>query len=122
MGRIVPSTIAHRLPKPFHCVSAPRTLLVFALLATIARLGFVWLTEPSPADAYYYLCSRRLAPAYFDGPAGTALLTELASVYGKSDVIWRMTAPSGALSPRVLASVSFDNFLTHAEGRMWLSS
>jgi hypothetical protein len=97
MGRIVPSTIAHRLPKPFHCVSAPRTLLVFALLATIARLGFVWLTEPSPADAYYYLCSRRLAPAYFDGPAGTALLTELASVYGKSDVIWRMTAPLWSL-------------------------
>ena len=57
----------------------------------------MWLTEPSPAEAYYYLCSQRLAPAYFDGPAGTALVTELASVYGKSDVIWRMTAPLWSL-------------------------
>jgi hypothetical protein len=97
MGRLVASALAHRLPKPSGCVSAPRTLLLFALVATIARVGFVWLTEPSPAEAYYYLCSQRLAPAYFDGPAGTALLTELASVYGKSDVIWRMTAPLWSL-------------------------
>jgi hypothetical protein len=78
-------------------VSAPRTLLFFALVVTMARLGFVWLTEPAPSEAYYYLCSQRLAPAFFDGPAGTALLTELASVYGKSDVIWRMTAPLWSL-------------------------
>ena len=78
-------------------MSAPKTLLVFALALTIARLGFVWFTEPSPGEAYYYLCSQRLAPAYFDGPAGTALLTELVSVYGKSDVIWRLTAPLWSL-------------------------
>jgi 4-amino-4-deoxy-L-arabinose transferase-like glycosyltransferase len=78
-------------------MTAPRTLLVLILVATIARAAFVWLTEPSPGEAYYYLCSQRLAPAYFDGPAGTALLTEVASVYGKSDVIWRMTAPLWSL-------------------------
>ena len=72
-------------------------LLLFALVTAIARLAFVWNTEPSPAEAYYYLCSQRLAPAYFDGPAGTALLTELASVLAKSDVFWRMTAPLWSL-------------------------
>ncbi len=78
-------------------MSAPKTFLVLALVMTIARLGFVWLTEPSPEEAYYYLCSQRLAPAYFDGPAGTAFLTELASVYGTSDAIWRLTAPLWSL-------------------------
>ena len=97
MGRVLASALAHRPPKSSCCVSAPRTLLLFALVVTIARLVFVWLTEPSPTEAYYYLCSQRLAPAYFDGPAGTALLTELASVYAKSDAIWRMTAPLWSL-------------------------
>ncbi len=97
MGEKLASGIAHHLPKSSCCVSAPRTLLLFALAVTVARLAFVWLTEPSPAEAYYYLCSQRLAPAYFDGPAGTALVTELASVYGKSDIIWRLTAPLWSL-------------------------
>ena len=74
-------------------MSGPRTLLILALAATIARAGFVLLTEPSPQEAYYFICSQRPAPAYFDGPGGTAFLTELASAYGKSDVIWRLSAP-----------------------------
>ena len=97
MGEMLASAVAQRVPKSSGCVSAPRTLLLFALVVTIARVGFVWLTEPSAAEAYYYLCSQRLAPAYFDGPAGTALVTEFASVYGKSDVIWRLTAPLWSL-------------------------
>jgi hypothetical protein len=51
------------------------------------------MAEPSPQEAYYFICSQRLAPAYFDGPGGTAFVTELASVYAKSDVIWRLVAP-----------------------------
>lgn len=68
-------------------------LVVFALAATIARAAFVWFTEPSPEEAYHFLCSQRLAPAFFDGPAGTAFVTEVASVYAKSDHLWRLSAP-----------------------------
>jgi hypothetical protein len=93
MGRIVGSAIARQVSKPTCGVSGPKALLVFVLAATIARAGFVWLTEPSPEEAYYFLCSQRPAPAYFDGPGGTAFLTGLADAYGKSDVIWRLAAP-----------------------------
>jgi len=74
-----------------------KTLLLFALAATIARVAFVWFTDPSPQEAYYFLCSQRPAPAYFDGPGGTAFVTGFASTDGKSDIIWRLTAPFWAL-------------------------
>jgi hypothetical protein len=73
------------------------TLLLFAVVATIARGLFVWFTDPTPQDAYYFLCSQRPAPAYFDGPGGTAFVTRLASTDGTSDIIWRLTAPMWAL-------------------------
>ncbi len=67
------------------------------MAATIARMAAVWLTDPSPQEAYYFLCSQRPAPAYFDGPGGTAFVTGLASADGKSDIAWRLTAPFWAL-------------------------
>ncbi|HEY5780043.1 MAG TPA: glycosyltransferase family 39 protein [Terrimicrobiaceae bacterium] len=82
-------------------MSGLKTLLVFVLAATIARVAFVWFTEPTPQEAYYFLCSQRPAPAYFDGPGGTAFVTELASIYGKSDVLWRLTAPFWGLCATV---------------------
>ncbi|MGB8464857.1 MAG: hypothetical protein WCE49_07930, partial [Terrimicrobiaceae bacterium] len=60
-----------------------KTLLVFAIVATLARAAAVWLTDPSPQEAYYFLCSQRPAPAYFDGPGGTAFVTGLAGADGK---------------------------------------
>ena len=78
-------------------MSGPRALLILAIVATTARAAFVWFSEPSPQEAYYFICSQRPAPAYFDGPGGTAFLTELASAYEKSDVIWRLTAPLWSL-------------------------
>ena len=61
-------------------------------------MAVVWLTDPSPQEAYYFLCSQKPAPAYFDGPAGTAFVTGLVnSVEDKSDIIWRLTAPFWAL-------------------------
>jgi hypothetical protein len=75
-----------------------KTLLVFAIAATAARVAGVWLTDPSPQEAYYFLCSQKPAPAYFDGPGGTAFATGLAaSLEGKSDVVWRLAAPFWAL-------------------------
>jgi hypothetical protein len=73
-----------------------KALLLFAVAATAARIGGVWFTEPSPQEAYYFLCSQRLAPAYFDGPAGTAFLTWVAATY-ESEIIWRLVAPLWAL-------------------------
>ena len=70
-----------------------KTLLVFAIVATLARAAAVWLTDPSPQEAYYFLCSQRPAPAYFDGPGGTAFVTGLAGADGKSDIVWRLTSP-----------------------------
>jgi hypothetical protein len=93
-------------------VSGFKTLLIFALVATIARAVFVWLTEPSPQEAYYFICSQRPAPAYFDGPGGTAFVTELASAYTKSDVVWRLTAPLWGL----LATFTCFGLVRHLAG------
>ena len=78
-------------------MSGLKTLVLFAMVATAARIAAVWLTDPSPQEAYYFLCSQRPAPAYFDGPGGTAFVTGLASGDGKSDIVWRLTAPLWAL-------------------------
>ena len=78
-------------------MSGSKTLLLLAIAATVARMAAVWFTDPSPQEAYYFLCSQRPAPAYFDGPGGTALVTGLASANGKSDIVWRLTAPFWAL-------------------------
>jgi len=49
---------------------------VFVFLAVLTLLRCVWLSLQSiaPQEAYYWMCSDRLASAFFDGPPGTALL------------------------------------------------
>ena len=78
-------------------MSGLKTFFLLALVATAARMTGVWLTDPAPQEAYYYLCAQRPAPAYFDGPGGTAFVTGLASGDGRSDIVWRLTAPFWAL-------------------------
>ena len=73
------------------------TLLLFAIAATAARVAVVWFTDPSPSEAYYFLCSQNPAPAYFDGPGGTAAVTGFASLEANSDIAWRVVAPIWAL-------------------------
>jgi len=53
-----------------------RTKWVFAVLlaATACRTGWVWMHEAAPVEAYFWMCSQRLAPGFFDGPPGTAFL------------------------------------------------
>ncbi len=71
----------------------PKTfLLLFALLATFIRLFIAWHYEPTPQETYYYLCAQQPAPAYFDGPSGTAILTSLLGEY------WKLAAPLWALA------------------------
>ena len=67
-------------------------LLLFALVATLARLFIAWHYEPSPQETYYFLCAQQPAPAYFDGPAGTAILTKMLGEY------WKLAAPLWALA------------------------
>ena len=51
-----------------------KTKSVFAILVALAALRCVWVAMQaiSPHEAYYWMCSEWMAPAFFDGPAGTA--------------------------------------------------
>jgi hypothetical protein len=72
---------------------------VLALLAlTVLRAAFVSFEDISPYEAYYALCARHPAPAYFDGPPGTMALAALGEVAMQApDAIWRWWAPTWAL-------------------------
>lgn len=47
-------------------------ILGFLLLLTILRCVWVYANPVAPSETYFWLCSERLAPAFFDGPAATA--------------------------------------------------
>lgn len=70
-------------------------------VVTVLRLGLVAGEDPSPAEAYYYLCGQQPAPAYFDGPAGTARLVGWALAAGLDGGLWRYQAPLWALAATV---------------------
>ncbi len=74
-----------------------RIVLLVVVALTLVRLAIVWLQKPSPDEAYYYLCSQHPAPAYFDGPVGTAFLVGLVNALGGGDFFWRALAPAWAL-------------------------
>ncbi len=71
----------------------------FVIAATLLRAGIVWWSEPSPEEAYYFLCAERPAPAYFDGPAGTATETLWLGPF------WRLAAPLWAAAASVLCFI-----------------
>ncbi len=48
-------------------------VLGIAVLLTLVRAGLVYFEQISPQEAYYAACAAQPAPAYFDGPAGTAI-------------------------------------------------
>ncbi len=83
-----------------------RFVLAGLLLLTVLRVVLVCLEDPSPREAYYFLCSQQPASAYFDGPAGTAFLTGMLSAISSSDLfgnstsplLWRLSAPFWALA------------------------
>ncbi len=68
------------------------------LVLTVVRLAVVWMSDPSPEEAYYLVCAERPEPAYFDGPAGTAGTARLIAGGGRPDVWWRLTAPLWTLA------------------------
>jgi hypothetical protein len=73
-------------------MTAKTWLITIAILATLARLAVVWYDEPAPQEAYYFLCAERPAPAYFDGPGGTATVARWMGEY------WRLASPLWALA------------------------
>jgi len=76
-------------------MSAGKILLIVALVLTALRLALVCGGEIAPSEAYYDLCSKIPAAAYFDGPAGTAFLVGMT---GLPDGVWRWQAPLWALA------------------------
>lgn len=79
-------------------MNAKKILISLLVVLTVLRVVIVALEEPSPAEAYYFLCSQHPAAAYFDGPAGMATFVGWARAFGLPDVIWRMQAPLWALA------------------------
>ena len=96
-----------------------RTLLLIAVVATAARTAIVWFTEPSPQEAYYFLCSERPSVAYFDGPAGTALMTLVATSF-ESNIVWRLAAPFWALCATLACFVLIREFAETSRA-VWVS-
>jgi len=50
----------------------PKSVFVFLVVLAALRCGWVALQPIAPQEAYFWMCSERMAPAFFDGPAGTA--------------------------------------------------
>lgn len=68
-------------------------LFVVLLAATACRAGWVWMHEAAPSEAYFWMCSQRLAPGFFDGPAGTALLVRaFGDSFGAARLFWPVLA------------------------------
>ncbi|MEI6070856.1 MAG: glycosyltransferase family 39 protein [Verrucomicrobiae bacterium] len=70
-----------------------KILLVVLLVATALREAWVWAHEAGPAESYFRMCSQRLAPGFFDGPAGTALLVRaFGDSFGSARLFWPVLA------------------------------
>ena len=49
-----------------------KAVFVFLIALTALRCGWVAMQSIAPQEAYFWMCAERMAPAFFDGPAGTA--------------------------------------------------
>ncbi len=75
-------------------------VLVLAATFCAARLVFLGLSGAPPEAAYFFLCGEHPAPAYYDGPAGTALLVRAASNLGGD--WWLALGPLAALTASLM--------------------
>lgn len=73
-----------------------KTFALILLVLTVLRGALVSYADISANEAYYALCARHPAPAYFDGPPGTMALAALGEFH-VSDTLWRLWAPVWAL-------------------------
>ncbi len=73
-----------------------KTFALIVLVLTVLRAALVSYEDISANEAYYALCARHPAPAYFDGPPGTMALAALGELH-VPDALWRLWAPVWAL-------------------------
>jgi len=88
--------------------------VLFLVLSGLALLR-VWAVlwgEVGGANAYYRLCAGLPAPAYFDGPAGTAMLVRVFSGMGDA---WLLLGPLWAVAA-TLALVHFGSRVADPRG------
>lgn len=75
---------------------APRTYFLLVLAcATLLRVWAIFGGEVDGTNAYYYLCAQVPAPAYFDGPAGTAMCVRSLAGFGDT---WLALGPLWAIA------------------------
>ncbi len=83
-----------------------KTKNILAFLGILTLIRIIWLATQgiSPQEAYYWMCSDRLASAYFDGPPATAYLVRFLGFFtGGSLEILRFAWPLFALLASWLA-------------------
>jgi len=83
-----------------------KTKNILAFLGILTLIRIIWLATQgiSPQEAYYWMCSDRLASAYFDGPPATAYLARFLGFFtGSSLEILRFAWPLFALLASWLA-------------------
>ena len=83
-----------------------KTKNILAFLGILTLIRIIWLATQgiSPQEAYYWMCSDRLASAYFDGPPATAYLVRFLGFFtGGSLEILRFAWPLFALLTSWLA-------------------
>lgn len=88
-----------------------KAALAFLLVATAVRMGFAVLLGVAPTEAYGWICASRWAPAFFDGPGGTAGMVALAQ--GALDLsgirlLWPLWAAAASWFLWRTASAVFD--------------
>ena len=59
-----------------------KALFAFLVALTALRCGWVAMLGVAPQEAYFWMCSERMASAFFDGPAGTASLVNAFGLIG----------------------------------------
>lgn len=72
-------------------MKAGLAILFVAVLAAL-RACSVYFAAPAASEAYQWLCAQRLAPAFFDGPPGTALLVWACGDLAVARFVWPVAA------------------------------
>jgi len=76
-------------------MKAKNIFFIVITMLTLLRVAVVCLSKPSASEAYYFICAQHPAAAYFDGPAGTAMLVK---ALDQTEGLWRLWAPFFALA------------------------
>lgn len=98
-------------------MNARKWLWPAVLAATLVRCVLAAASSLSPQESYYFVCAQHAAPAYFDGPAGTALFVSLFQFPGGME-IWRLLFPLWGLAA-TMAVFALARNLAGADRAAW---